>query len=207
MLSKKAIDDLKAIYKREYGKDLTDDEAHRIGNTVIRAYYIVTRPRKAEPHSSLPQLTRNSARRYLDSGKNTQPLMPKLEHCPRCGSTNTADHVAVCKDCGWSEGALAVTSKGTYLGGERVATHSDLEKLEEKIRSLDENTSRQINDAVYFVIEHFQQKIPPEDIGILRAALKKSQALTDHLSRIEFWVRFLRTVGPEIARFILEQLH
>lgn len=44
-LSRKAIEDLKAIYRKESHRDVSDEEAHAIGNTVLHTYFLVTRPR------------------------------------------------------------------------------------------------------------------------------------------------------------------
>ena len=53
-LSRKAIEELKAIYKDCYGKQLSDDEAWAVGNRLLRIYHVLTRSptRKAESKSS-----------------------------------------------------------------------------------------------------------------------------------------------------------
>ena len=43
-LSQKAIDELKAIYRRKYGEDLPDDEALAMGHRLVRLFSILTRP-------------------------------------------------------------------------------------------------------------------------------------------------------------------
>lgn len=45
MLTRKAIDELKAIYKKKYGTDLPDDEAWEMGNRLIRFFSVVYRDR------------------------------------------------------------------------------------------------------------------------------------------------------------------
>lgn len=48
MLSPKAIEELKAIYKRHYGEDLSDDEAWEMENRLIRIFAILARePRRS----------------------------------------------------------------------------------------------------------------------------------------------------------------
>ena len=42
-LTQKAIDDLKAIYRRKYGADLSDDEAWEMGNRLLRVFAVLTR--------------------------------------------------------------------------------------------------------------------------------------------------------------------
>lgn len=51
-LSRKAIDDLKTIYRRERQRELSDEEAQAIGNTVLHAYFLVTRPRNSSLRNS-----------------------------------------------------------------------------------------------------------------------------------------------------------
>ena len=43
-LTQKAINELKAIYRRKYGKDLPDDEAWAMGHRLVRLFTILTRP-------------------------------------------------------------------------------------------------------------------------------------------------------------------
>ena len=43
-LSKKAIDEYKAIYKRRFGKDLTDEEAYKQGSNLLRLFQVIYRP-------------------------------------------------------------------------------------------------------------------------------------------------------------------
>ncbi len=50
MLAKEAIDELKQFYKEEYGKELPDDEAWKMGNRLIRLFDVLTRPKpRPEP--------------------------------------------------------------------------------------------------------------------------------------------------------------
>jgi hypothetical protein len=51
-LSRKAIEDLKVIYRKEHHRELSDDEAQAIGNNVLRAYSLVTRPRESASRNS-----------------------------------------------------------------------------------------------------------------------------------------------------------
>ncbi|KKQ85184.1 MAG: hypothetical protein UT08_C0009G0018 [Candidatus Woesebacteria bacterium GW2011_GWB1_38_8] len=44
MLSRQAIDEYKAIYKKEYGKDITDAEAEEQGMKLLRLFKIIYRP-------------------------------------------------------------------------------------------------------------------------------------------------------------------
>ncbi len=43
-LTQKAIDELKAIYRKKYGEDLPNDEAWAMGNRLVRLFAILTRP-------------------------------------------------------------------------------------------------------------------------------------------------------------------
>lgn len=43
-LSQQAIEEYKAIYKKEYGKDITDAEADEQGMKLIRLFKIIYRP-------------------------------------------------------------------------------------------------------------------------------------------------------------------
>lgn len=43
-LSKKAIDELKAIYKECYGEDLSDEDAWEMGHRLLRVFYVLTQP-------------------------------------------------------------------------------------------------------------------------------------------------------------------
>lgn len=47
-LSKQAIDELKAIYRDEFGTDLPDDEAWAMGHRLVRLYAVLSRPPAAE---------------------------------------------------------------------------------------------------------------------------------------------------------------
>lgn len=44
-LDQKAIDELKEIYRKEYGEDLSDEEAMGIGNRLLRVFTWLLRPR------------------------------------------------------------------------------------------------------------------------------------------------------------------
>ncbi len=44
MLSQKAIDEYKTIYKKEFGKDITDAEAAEQGMKLLRLFKIIYRP-------------------------------------------------------------------------------------------------------------------------------------------------------------------
>ena len=43
-LTQKAIDELKAIYRRKYGEELPDTEAWAMGHRLVRLFAILTRP-------------------------------------------------------------------------------------------------------------------------------------------------------------------
>ena len=43
-LSKKAIDEYKEIYQREYGKTLTDQEAYEQASNLLRLFKVIYRP-------------------------------------------------------------------------------------------------------------------------------------------------------------------
>lgn len=43
-LSKQAIDEYKAIYKKEFGKEITDAEAEEQGMKLLRLFKIIYRP-------------------------------------------------------------------------------------------------------------------------------------------------------------------
>ena len=43
-LSKKAIEEYKAIYKKEFGKDITDAEAEEQGMRLLRLFQIIYKP-------------------------------------------------------------------------------------------------------------------------------------------------------------------
>jgi hypothetical protein len=47
-LSKQAINELKAIYRDEFGADLSDDAAWAMGHRLVRLYTVLTRPPAAE---------------------------------------------------------------------------------------------------------------------------------------------------------------
>ena len=76
-----------------------------------------------------------------------------------------------------------------------MATETDLQRLESQIRALDEKTSERIDQVVLFVLENFQQKIPPEDHSTLRKAYDQAKKLTDNASRIAFWVNVFGRVS------------
>lgn len=44
-LDQKAIDELKEIYRQEYGEELSDEEAWEMGNRLLRLFMILTTPR------------------------------------------------------------------------------------------------------------------------------------------------------------------
>jgi hypothetical protein len=44
MLSKKAIEEFKQIYKKEFGKDISDAEAEEKGEKLLNAFAIIYRP-------------------------------------------------------------------------------------------------------------------------------------------------------------------
>jgi len=44
LLPKRAIDELKALYKQHRNESLSDEEATAIASCLLRAYYLVTRP-------------------------------------------------------------------------------------------------------------------------------------------------------------------
>ena len=43
-LSRKAIEELKAIHKKHYSEDLSDEEAWEMGHRLLRVFYVLTRP-------------------------------------------------------------------------------------------------------------------------------------------------------------------
>jgi hypothetical protein len=43
-LSQKAIDEFKAIYLAEFGKEITDEEAQKMGWNVLRLYKVLLEP-------------------------------------------------------------------------------------------------------------------------------------------------------------------
>lgn len=47
-LSKKAIDEYKEIYRREYGKTLTDQEAYEQASNLLRLFKVIYRPLPSE---------------------------------------------------------------------------------------------------------------------------------------------------------------
>ncbi len=47
-LSRKAIEELKEIHKKHYGKDLSEDEAWEMGNRLLRVFDVLTRPLTAD---------------------------------------------------------------------------------------------------------------------------------------------------------------
>lgn len=48
-LSRQAIDELKAIYHRKYGRELPDREAWAMGHRLVRLFAILTRPPRTPP--------------------------------------------------------------------------------------------------------------------------------------------------------------
>ncbi len=42
-LSKRAIENLKVIYRNDYGEDLTDEEAWEMGNRLLRLFAVLMR--------------------------------------------------------------------------------------------------------------------------------------------------------------------
>jgi hypothetical protein len=59
MLDRKAIEELKAIHRREFNRDLTDDEAWEMGNRLLRIFAVLMRvptPPKQEPPPNDPSL-------------------------------------------------------------------------------------------------------------------------------------------------------
>jgi len=45
-LTREAIEELKAIYREEFGEELSDDEAWEMGHRLVRLYTVLTRPPK-----------------------------------------------------------------------------------------------------------------------------------------------------------------
>jgi hypothetical protein len=43
-LSKKAIEELKDIYYREYGKEISDEEAQEMGQNLLSLFKVIYRP-------------------------------------------------------------------------------------------------------------------------------------------------------------------
>jgi hypothetical protein len=43
LISQKAIDELKAIYRRKYGANLSDREAREMGDRLLRVFAVLTR--------------------------------------------------------------------------------------------------------------------------------------------------------------------
>lgn len=48
-LSPRALAELKAIYRAEFGQDLTDAEASAVGNRLLRAFDVLTCPPASTP--------------------------------------------------------------------------------------------------------------------------------------------------------------
>lgn len=44
MISKQAVEEFRTIYRNQYGKELSDTEATRMANNLIRVYKAVLRP-------------------------------------------------------------------------------------------------------------------------------------------------------------------
>ena len=42
MLTQKDIDELRAIYRKKYGKDLSNDDAWEMGNRLLRLFAVLT---------------------------------------------------------------------------------------------------------------------------------------------------------------------
>lgn len=55
-LSQKDIDELKAIYRKNYGSDLTDDQAWEMGHRLLRVYSVLFRL----PPSKIPSESKGS---------------------------------------------------------------------------------------------------------------------------------------------------
>lgn len=47
-LTEKAIDELKEIYRRKTGEELSDEEAWEMGNRLVRLFAILARPPKKD---------------------------------------------------------------------------------------------------------------------------------------------------------------
>jgi hypothetical protein len=67
-LPKRAIDELKALYKQHRSEALSDDEATAIANRLLRAYYLVTRPES----SRFPQESEGSNSALVDPSGRPQ---------------------------------------------------------------------------------------------------------------------------------------
>lgn len=53
MLSRQALEELKTIYREEYGEILTDQEALEIGQRLLSLFQVISRPLPCDPdHSS-----------------------------------------------------------------------------------------------------------------------------------------------------------
>jgi hypothetical protein len=52
-LTQKNIEELKVIYRREYGVEIGDAEAWAMGNRLVRLFDILTRPRNSEEPSEV----------------------------------------------------------------------------------------------------------------------------------------------------------
>jgi hypothetical protein len=55
-LPQQAIEQLKAIYRKHYGRDLTDDEAWEMGHRLLRVYSVLFRL----PASKIPRESKGS---------------------------------------------------------------------------------------------------------------------------------------------------
>ena len=51
-LSRKAIEELKTIYKDCYGEELSDDDAWEMGHRLLRVFYVLTRPIEKKDNAS-----------------------------------------------------------------------------------------------------------------------------------------------------------
>ena len=53
-LSKEAIEEFRAIYREEFGKELSDDEVDEMGMRVLRLFHLLEQPEK-EPKDRKPE--------------------------------------------------------------------------------------------------------------------------------------------------------
>ena len=58
-LSRQAIDEFKAIYKEEFGQDLSDDEAQEIALRLLRFFGILGQPLPGETSAETPARSRD----------------------------------------------------------------------------------------------------------------------------------------------------
>ena len=59
ILNQADLDELKAIYKAEYGEEISDEEAIEMGNRLIRVFAVLTRVPKNTP-LAVPEQARSS---------------------------------------------------------------------------------------------------------------------------------------------------